>query len=243
MSAIRTAVLLAAGEGSRLRSLAPCKPLCPVNGKPLLDHAVDGLASVGIERVIVVTGHCAEAVESHVAARSWPARLATVRSADWRLPNGVSLVAAAPLLGEEPALLAMCDHIVDPGLYGCVREAGAGDGLGLAVDRRLGQPLVDPDDVTCVWTQGTRIDRIGKGLQPHNGYDTGVFAIGPAFLRLLSSLEAPSITDGVRLMAAQGKARAVECGPFDWVDVDDLAAWRKAESLLWASSAQAGLVD
>ena len=45
---IITAVLLAAGEGSRLRGSAASKPLCPVAGRPLIDHALTGLAEAGI---------------------------------------------------------------------------------------------------------------------------------------------------------------------------------------------------
>lgn len=37
---ITTAILLAAGEGSRLRSAAPSKPLCHVGGRPLIEHAI-----------------------------------------------------------------------------------------------------------------------------------------------------------------------------------------------------------
>ena len=58
--------------------------------------------------------------------------------------------------------------------------AGAQGGLTLGIDRRLGHPWVDPLDVTAVATDGDRIAAIGKGLMPHDAYDTGVFAISPA---------------------------------------------------------------
>ena len=50
---IETAVILAAGEGSRLRASAPYKPLCPVAGRPLIAHALEGLAEAGLKRAIV----------------------------------------------------------------------------------------------------------------------------------------------------------------------------------------------
>jgi 1L-myo-inositol 1-phosphate cytidylyltransferase len=53
---ISTAILLAAGEGSRLRSAAPFKPLCTVAGQSLISHALHGLAEAGLRRAIVVLG-------------------------------------------------------------------------------------------------------------------------------------------------------------------------------------------
>ena len=229
MSEIRTAVILAAGAGTRLRPLEPYKPLCRVRGSPLLDHALFNLARAGFERAIVVTGYGSETVESHLRAGEWPLHVDTVRTPDWRLPNGVSARAARPLLNGGPALLAMCDHLVDPRLYQRVRNAGEGKGLRLGIDRRLGHPWVDPSDVTRVQTDGVRIVAIGKSLEPHDAYDTGVFCIGAEFLDALDSLPAPSITDGVRKMAARGDAEVVDCSGFDWIDIDDASALAKAE--------------
>ncbi|UZK65005.1 phosphocholine cytidylyltransferase family protein [Sphingomonas sp. M1-B02] len=227
---IETAILLAAGEGSRLRPAAPFKPLCPVAGRPLLDHAVQGLAEAGLRRVIVVLGYGAEAIEAHIAARSWPIAVETVRVEDYRKPNGSSLLAAEPLVAGADALLAMCDHLVDPALYRRMAEAGAGAGARLGVDRRIGSDWVDLDDVTCVATDGERIVAIGKGLAEYDCFDTGVFAIGPALFAALRTLEAPSLTEGMRILAAAGTALAVECGDLDWIDVDDQPALDKAEA-------------
>ena len=232
MSGIDTAVILAAGEGSRLRPLEPYKPLCKLGGKTLLDHAAEGLAAAGIGKVVVVTGYGAEAVEAHIVGRAWPVPVETVRTTDWRLPNGVSARAAAPLLAGAPTLLVMCDHFVDPGLYKRVRRAGPGPGLRLGIDRRLGHPFVDPDDVTCVRTEGDRIVAIGKGLEPHNAYDTGVFALGPPFFEVLAELDTPSLTEGVRRLSEDDAAEIIDCSDLDWIDVDDPAALAKAQEMI-----------
>lgn len=227
---IDTAVLLAAGEGSRLRTASPLKPLCPVAGRPLLDHALYGLAEAGLRRAVVVTGYGADAVEAHLAAGCWPLRVETVRTPDWRLPNGVSALAAEPLVTGE-VLLAMCDHLVEPALYARVADVGSGGGLCLGIDRRLGRAEVDPADVTRVATDGQRIVAIGKGLDPYDAYDTGVFAITPILFDILAGLPAPSLTEGVRALAGMGRAWAVDTGDLDWVDVDDAAALEFAERL------------
>lgn len=232
MSAIDTAVVLAAGAGTRLVREGEAKPLCGVGGRPLIDWAIEKLASCRIERIVVVTGYSAGKVEAHLVGRQWPAEVVHVRTADWRLPNGVSARAAAPLLGEAPALLVMCDHLVDPELYTRVARAGADKGLTLGIDRRLGQPWVDPDDVTCVRTEGDRIVTIGKGVEPHDAYDTGVFAVGPPFFDALAAMEAPSISDAVTALARAGAAWTVDCSGLDWIDVDDAAALAKAEQAM-----------
>jgi len=226
---IDTAILLAAGQGSRLRDAALSKPLCPVAGVPLIDRALTSLAAAGIARAVVVTGYLAEVIEDHLSARAWPLAVECVRSADWRQPNGVSVLAAAPLIAGE-ALLAMCDHLVTPALYARLAAAGAQGGLTLGVDRRLGHPWIDPEDVTCVATEGDRITAIGKGLEPHDCYDVGVFAIGRPLFDALATLPAPSLTEGVRLLAAEEKARVVECSDLDWIDVDDAKALAAAEA-------------
>ncbi len=229
---IDTAILLAAGEGSRLRPAAPFKPLCPVAGRPLIAHALHGLAAAGMARAIIVLGYGADEIEAYLASNDWPLTVETVRVADYRKPNGSSLLAAGPLLPGGQAVLAMCDHLVDPALYRRMAEAGAGQGARLGIDRRLGHPWVDPEDVTCVATQGDAIAAIGKGLEPHDCYDTGVFAIGQSLFDALHTLDAPSLTEGMRILAAQGRARVVECSDLDWIDVDDAPALAKAEAWL-----------
>jgi 1L-myo-inositol 1-phosphate cytidylyltransferase len=226
--AIDTAIVLAAGLGSRLRDAAPYKPLCPVAGRPLIDHAITRLAAAGLGRVVVVLGYGAETISTHLAAGDWPIEVLTVETPDYRAPNGVSALAAAPLVPGE-ALLAMCDHIVDPALYALMARAGAGDGLRLGIDRRLDHPWVDPEDVTRVRTEGDAIVAIGKGLESYDCHDTGVFAIGPALFVALGDLASPSLTEGVRILAAEGRAKIVDCGDLAWIDVDDAKALGEAE--------------
>src|SRR5438034_11078992 len=63
MSAYRpiTAVVLAAGEGTRMRSATP-KVLHPLCGRPMLLHVVDALEQLPLQRIVVVVGHAAEDV-------------------------------------------------------------------------------------------------------------------------------------------------------------------------------------
>lgn len=232
MSPIRQAVILAAGEGSRLRDRASSKPLCPVAGQPLIDHAIERLAAARIERAVVVTGYAADRVEAYLASRDWPIGIDSVRTPDWTLPNGVSALAAAASVQGEETLLVMADHLVVPALYRRMAEAGAGQGLNLAIDRRLGHPWIDHDDVTRVRTKDGRIVAIAKHLEPYDAYDTGVFAVGRMFFETLAKLHEPSISSAVSALAGERRAITTDCSDLGWLDVDDARALAIAEGWL-----------
>ncbi|MEO9131242.1 MAG: NTP transferase domain-containing protein [Sphingomonas sp.] len=232
---IDTAILLAAGEGSRLRPAAPFKPLCRVAGNPLIAHAISGLATASMRRVVVVLGYGADEIEAWLAGQAWPIAVETVRTEDYRKPNGSSLLAAEQVVGKGEALLAMCDHLVEPSLYRHVAAAGAAGGATLGIDRHLANDWVDLDDVTRVESAGDRIVAIGKGLAAYDCYDTGVFAIGPALFAALHTLDAPSLTEGMRILAQTGDAHITDCGALKWIDVDDAIYLAKAEAWLASS--------
>jgi len=67
-------MVLAAGLGKRLRPVTETipKPLIEIDGRTLLDHAIDRLALVGVERVIVNTHYKAAMVAAHLSRRSQP---------------------------------------------------------------------------------------------------------------------------------------------------------------------------
>ena len=67
------AIVLAAGQGTRMRSRIP-KVLHPLAGRPMLDHVLDALAEAGIDRAVVVTGAGAAAVEAAVTGRATTVR-------------------------------------------------------------------------------------------------------------------------------------------------------------------------
>ena len=163
---ISTAILLAAGEGSRLRSAAPFKPLCEVAGRSLLAHALDGLAEAGLKRVVVVLGYGADQIAAHIAAASLAVAVETVTDAAIiASPTALRCWRRSRWSGRRRRLLAMCDHLVEPALYRlCCGGRRIGGGARLGIDRRIDSDWVDLEDVTRVQTAGDRIVAIGKGL-------------------------------------------------------------------------------
>ncbi|MCB8874970.1 nucleotidyltransferase family protein [Acidisoma silvae] len=101
----RTAMLLAAGLGTRMRPLTvkTAKPLLPLGGRALLDHALDRLADAGVETVVVNTHWQAETVEAHLAARTGGPAVIVQREDSLRDTGGaVASALAAGHLGQDP---------------------------------------------------------------------------------------------------------------------------------------------
>ena len=238
---IETGIVLAAGEGSRLRAVAPLKPLCRVGGRTLLAHAVFGMAQAGLARTVVVVGYEAETIEAYVAAEDWPIQVETIRVKDHRYPNGSSLLAAEPLLHGEEAILAMCDHLVEPEFYRRMIHADTGGGASLGIDRRIDHDWIDLDDVTCAQTDGDRLTGIGKGLALYDCFDTGVFTVGKGLFDALRGRELTSMTEGMRCLASDQAAGIRDCSDLGWIDVDDERAWRIAET--WLTTNRGGTGD
>jgi N-acetyl-alpha-D-muramate 1-phosphate uridylyltransferase len=96
----RTAMVLAAGLGTRLRPVTETvpKPLIKINGRFLLDHAIDRLALVGVERVVVNVHYKAAMVVAQLARRDHP-RIEISHEAEL-LDTGGGVSKALPLLDE-----------------------------------------------------------------------------------------------------------------------------------------------
>ncbi|KTR62127.1 glucosamine-1-phosphate N-acetyltransferase [Exiguobacterium indicum] len=96
------AVILAAGKGTRMKSKL-YKVLHPVAGKPMVQHVVDQLATLGVKRQVVIVGHGAESVKE-VLGTSVEYALQSEQ-----LGTGHAVQMAEPVLGnEQGATLVVC---------------------------------------------------------------------------------------------------------------------------------------
>jgi UDP-N-acetylglucosamine diphosphorylase / glucose-1-phosphate thymidylyltransferase / UDP-N-acetylgalactosamine diphosphorylase / glucosamine-1-phosphate N-acetyltransferase / galactosamine-1-phosphate N-acetyltransferase len=113
------AVILAAGKGTRMRELTQelPKPMLRVQGKPILEHILDGLLLAGIRDVFIVTGFRAEVVEDYFGDGSrWKARIAYGRQT---VQDGTGKAAevARSFIGASPFILTYGDILVKPETY------------------------------------------------------------------------------------------------------------------------------
>lgn len=110
-----TAMLLAAGLGTRMRPLTDttAKPLLKVADKALIDHLLDNLVASGVSRAIVNVHWCADQVEAHVNARSDIEVVISDERAQV-LETGGGLAKACPLLGDEPIFVVNTDAFWGP---------------------------------------------------------------------------------------------------------------------------------
>jgi bifunctional UDP-N-acetylglucosamine pyrophosphorylase/glucosamine-1-phosphate N-acetyltransferase len=93
------AVVLAAGEGTRMRSSRP-KPLHLLCGRPMVVHVLDALAEVAVDRVVVVVGHGAERVAKQVQSYA-PAGMA-IEFVEQRVQRGTGDAVSVALTGFGP---------------------------------------------------------------------------------------------------------------------------------------------
>ena len=225
MPSTNTALILAAGNGSRLRTLAGSlpKPLVPVNGRPLLEHVLLGARDAGVERFVIVVGYRGDAIRSWVEDRRFPGmRIDFVENPDYHKANGVSLLKAKHFV-SGPFLLLMSDHIFEPETAAALlRQPIETDETILAIDRKL-DCIFDIDDATKVCCMADRIKEIGKHITNYDAVDTGMFVCTPAVFSALEQASVSgncSLSDGMRLLAANRKLRAFDIGAALWQDVD-----------------------
>ena len=121
MNVPKTAMVLAAGLGTRMRPLTDDRPkaLVEVGGKALVDHVLDRLADVGVERAVVNVHWFADRLEAHLAARGRGPEILISDERQELLETGGGLKKAAALLGPDPVFVANIDSVwIDRGQNG-----------------------------------------------------------------------------------------------------------------------------
>ncbi|AZI34857.1 putative mannose-1-phosphate guanylyltransferase [Caenibius tardaugens NBRC 16725] len=117
-----TAMVMAAGLGKRMRPLTSTrpKPMVKVAGKPLIDHALDRLASAGIANAVVNVHYLPDSLEAHVLARQAP-HCVISDERDLLLETGGGMVKAQPLL-PDPFFCLNSDNLWLEGPQDCFHQ-------------------------------------------------------------------------------------------------------------------------
>jgi len=117
-SSLRTAVILAAGLGSRLLPYTKSCPKClvSVNGKPILDRAIEALMIQGYEKLVVVTGYQHQMLCSHLASFRYLIDIDVIYNENYATTSNVASLGMALERTDGPFLLMESDLIFDAGL-------------------------------------------------------------------------------------------------------------------------------
>lgn len=111
---IRSALILAAGRGLRMRPLtdATPKPLLCAGGRPLIEHHLEKLAAIGVSNIVINTSHLAAQFPLALGDGSrWGVRIRYSDEGPQPLETGGGMKRALGLLGEAPFIAVSADIV------------------------------------------------------------------------------------------------------------------------------------
>ena len=123
----RTAMVMAAGLGKRMRPLTATrpKPLVEVGGKPLIDYVFDRLRAAGVERAVVNVHYLADAMEAHLMHRVKGIEVIVSNERETLLETGGGIVKARAAIGDAPFLVVNSDNLWLDGPTDAIRALAA----------------------------------------------------------------------------------------------------------------------
>ena len=216
---IDTAVVLAAGEGTRLRPLTHNrpKPMLPAANRPILEYVFDALVAGGVERIVVVVGYERDRVQDHFGPTYRGTQLEYVVQHK-QLGSGHALLQARGVV-DGPTLVVNGDRVIDAGIVGDVaREFEASGDPTMAVLERpqthqYGAVVLHEGDVTELVEK--------PDSDEYRLINAGVYAFERSIFRAIE--ETPraagelALTDTITRRMDDGRVRGVRTEGM-WVD-------------------------
>jgi len=245
------AVILAAGKGTRMKELTNevPKPMLLSQGKPIIEHILEGILAAGVRDIFIVTGYRAEAIEEYFGDGSeWKARIVYGRQ---MVSDGTGKApeVARQYIGASPFLLTYGDILVPPRNYrGIIDRFGENDFSGVisvtrGEDVRQGG-LNFFDEGFCLKrvVEKPTIEQLDNlrqegWLMPNQPvwYNAGIYIFKPSLFEFTAQLERSprgeyELTDAINgLLSAGHKLAGFEIEG-QWVDVPDPATLAKLQS-------------
>ena len=235
---ITTALLLAAGTGSRLQPLTDNSPKCltEVNETTILERLVRGLRAWEFERLVVVVGHLDSCVREFLDGSASGLEIQYVHSEKYRTTNNIYSLWAARHVIQEPFLLIECDLVFDDALLGKMLQPNR-----IAVSRIL--PWMNGTTVSLDHSRRVTSFHIGRELPDELTHKTvNMYSFSwPSWQRVTRRLESHISAGRVNEyyeavlaeMVADGDL-SFEAIVFDdqrWYEIDTLEDLRAAERL------------
>jgi len=226
------AVIIAAGNGSRMSPLFSPKPLTPLLGLRLIERILLVAKLAGINDFKIVVGYKAAVIKEAIGdGRKYGVRIKYIENPEWERGNGVSVLKAKNHVNGK-FLLLMSDHLFDEQILERLMTAHAKPGhCVLCVDRNLSWDH-SIEDATKVYCEDDYVKEIDKSLKNFNAIDTGLFLCTPAIFDALEQSVKNgcySLSAGSQILAEQGKLVTLDVTGSFWIDVDDESALQKAK--------------
>lgn len=225
---ISKAIILSAGQGSRLLPLTADMPKCMIdfNGRTLIEWQIEALKANGIRDIAVVTGFRTEVVEAHLATIGG-ASFEVIFNPFFKVADNLGTCWIARHAMDRDFIILNGDTIVSDEIVGRL-IAGASGAINVTVDVK---PDYDSDDMK-VHREGDRLISIGKRLPPGeaNAESIGMLAFvgeGPRIFR--EQVERMMRTpDGVQrwylraidMIAKERAVNTVSIEGLEWAEVD-----------------------
>jgi choline kinase len=236
---MKTAVILAAGQGTRLRAELVDRPkgfLC-LGARPIIEESVLRLVACGITEVIIVTGYAAGYYEQLASVH--PHLVRTVHNPQFAVSGSMYSLALAAALTEGPFLLLESDLVYEPRAPGLLLDHPAADAI------LLSGPTGAGDEVYVAAGEGRLIDmskdRMRLGMEPF-GELVGISKISRELFARMQRIAAAAFTRSLRFdyetdcLVAAAREQPIECvlvPDLLWGEIDDPAHLRRAREILY----------
>lgn len=229
---ISKAIILSAGQGSRLLPLTRDVPKCMIdfNGRTLISWQVAALVANGVTDIVVVTGFRTERVEDHALQlyRDTGARIRTVFNPFFQVADNLGTCWIVREEMDRDFIILNGDTIVSDEIVAKL-IAGAEDAVTVTVDVKPGD--YDDDDMKVNRDETGRLLAIGKRLLPHdtNAESIGMLAFkgeGPAIFRnqIDQMMRHPEVERwylrAIDIIAKGNRVGTVSIEGLDWQEVD-----------------------
>lgn len=220
------AVVLTAGEGTRMRPLTLTRPktMLPVAGKPMVEYSVDALRNNGVSEIIMITGYREDVVRSHFGDGSeFGVNISYVKQ-DERLGTAHAIGQAAGMVSDEFIVLNG-DIITDPHLVGDLISAYSDMKPETLMVLR---EVPDPSSFGAVRLEGDRVREIIEKPSPDvdagNLINTGIYVFSPAVFDYieqtpLSRRGEYEITDTIMMQVRDDLPVRAIVSEREWIDV------------------------
>ncbi len=228
-------LIIAAGQGTRLRPIGDTKPLVSLLGLGLIERVILTAKKSGIKEFCIVTGYHGEKIRKKLSnGEKYGVKIQYVQNDSWTRGNAISVLKAKDHFKESFVLL-MADHNYDHRILNKLLKIKIEkDECILCVDKNP-DDHINIDDATKVRTIDHRIETIGKDLNDYDCIDTGIFICNPVIFDVLEqsiSKGDEGLSGGIKILAQRHKMKYMPLGDNFWIDVDDKTDRKNAELLI-----------